>query len=81
MDIIFVTIPVTLIFIAVAVAVFFWATRNGQYDDMEGPANRILFDDEPQNTASTAKPQNTPSTANPTSETDDKAPVKDESSD
>lgn len=54
MDIIFVTIPVTLIFIAVAVGIFFWATRNGQYDDMEGPANRILFDDEPQDNNSSA---------------------------
>jgi cbb3-type cytochrome oxidase maturation protein len=27
-------------------AVFLWSLRSGQYDDMEGAANRILFDDE-----------------------------------
>lgn len=25
---------------------FFWAFRNGQYDDIEGAAQRILIDDE-----------------------------------
>lgn len=28
-------------------AAFLWCLRKGQYDDMEGAANRILFDDEP----------------------------------
>ncbi|MBN8873123.1 MAG: cytochrome oxidase maturation protein, cbb3-type [Rhodospirillales bacterium 69-11] len=27
-------------------AVFLWALRSGQYDDLEGAANRILFDDD-----------------------------------
>jgi len=27
-------------------AAFFWATRNGQFDDTYTPAVRILFDDE-----------------------------------
>jgi cbb3-type cytochrome oxidase maturation protein len=26
-------------------AVFLWSLRTGQYDDMDGAANRILFDD------------------------------------
>ncbi len=25
---------------------FLWASRSGQYDDMDGAAQRILFDDE-----------------------------------
>jgi len=29
-------------------AVFLWSLRSGQYDDLEGAANRILFDDAPQ---------------------------------
>lgn len=28
-----------------ALAMFLWSLRDGQYDDMEGAANRILFDD------------------------------------
>ena len=25
---------------------FFWAVKSGQYEDLEGPAHRILFDDD-----------------------------------
>lgn len=25
---------------------FFWAVRSGQFDDLEGPAQRILMDDD-----------------------------------
>jgi cbb3-type cytochrome oxidase maturation protein len=28
-------------------AVFLWSLRTGQYDDMDGAANRVLFDDDP----------------------------------
>jgi len=27
---------------------FLWCLRSGQYDDLEGAANRILFDDPPE---------------------------------
>jgi cbb3-type cytochrome oxidase maturation protein len=27
-------------------AAFLWALKSGQYEDMEGAANRILFDDD-----------------------------------
>ena len=29
-----------------AVAAFLWAIRSGQFDDLEGPAHRILLDDD-----------------------------------
>ena len=29
----------------IAVAVYYWAVNNGQYDDMEGPKYQILQDD------------------------------------
>ena len=29
-----------------ALAIFLWSLRSGQYEDLEGAANRILFDDE-----------------------------------
>ncbi|WP_448192490.1 cbb3-type cytochrome oxidase assembly protein CcoS [Azospirillum sp. sgz301742] len=28
-------------------AAFLWALKSGQFDDLDGAANRILFDDEP----------------------------------
>lgn len=39
-------IPVSLIFCALAIAIFFWAVNNGQYDDLDGEGERILFGDE-----------------------------------
>lgn len=50
MEVIYGLLPGMLLLGLVGVAVFFWAVRSGQYDDMEGAANRVLLDDdEPQN--------------------------------
>jgi len=38
-------IPVALALGLGGLAVFVWALQSGQYDDMEGAAGRILFDD------------------------------------
>ncbi len=46
MDVIYGLIPAMVLLALGAVAVFFWASRSGQYDDMEGPAHRILNDDD-----------------------------------
>jgi cbb3-type cytochrome oxidase maturation protein len=32
--------------IGVALWAFLWAVRTGQFDDLEGPAHRILMDDD-----------------------------------
>jgi cbb3-type cytochrome oxidase maturation protein len=39
-------IPIALAMGLVGLAAFFWAMRSGQYEDMDGAANRILIDDE-----------------------------------
>lgn len=39
-------IPVSLIFCALAIAIFFWAVNNGQYDDLDGEGERLLFGDD-----------------------------------
>lgn len=46
MDVIFWLIPAMIILGLAGVILFFWAVRSGQYDDMEGPAHRILDDDD-----------------------------------
>ncbi len=46
MDILFLLIPISLIIMGIAVWVFLWAIRSGQFDDLEGPAYRILMDDD-----------------------------------
>jgi cbb3-type cytochrome oxidase maturation protein len=36
----------TLVFLIIIVFGIFWAIKNGQFDDLEGPAQRILMDDD-----------------------------------
>ncbi len=46
MDIIYLLLPVALIIVIIIVGVFFWAVKSDQFDDLEGPAHRILMDDD-----------------------------------
>lgn len=39
-------IPIALFLGLAGLGAFFWSVRAGQYDDMDGAAMRILFDDE-----------------------------------
>lgn len=39
-------IPIALALGFGGLAAFFWAMRNGQFEDLEGAANRILIEDE-----------------------------------
>ena len=45
MDVIFVLLPVALLVAGVMLGMFIWAVRTGQFDDLETPALRMLFDD------------------------------------
>jgi cbb3-type cytochrome oxidase maturation protein len=40
------TIPVALLLGLIGLGAFLWALRSGQYDDPDGAASRILFDDD-----------------------------------
>lgn len=46
MTILVILIPVTLCMGAIGLAAFFWSLRNGQYEDLSGDAERILFDED-----------------------------------
>jgi len=46
MTILYVLVPVAMLLVVIANWVFTWAVNNGQYDDLDGPAHSILFDDE-----------------------------------
>jgi cbb3-type cytochrome oxidase maturation protein len=39
-------IPAALFLGLLGLAAFFWALKSGQFDDLEGAANRILYDDD-----------------------------------
>jgi cbb3-type cytochrome oxidase maturation protein len=46
MEVIYGLIPGMLVLGLAAVAVLFWATRTGQYDDLDGDGRRILMDED-----------------------------------
>lgn len=56
MESLYFLVPCALIFIAIAVKVLFWAINNGQYDNLDTEAHRILFDDDKSKKSSTATP-------------------------
>jgi len=45
-DIVYLLIPLSLVLVFLIGAVFWWAVRRGQFDDLEGPGHRILMDDD-----------------------------------
>ncbi len=51
MESLYFLVPCALIFVAIAVKVLFWAINNGQYDNLDTEAHRILFDDEKKKTS------------------------------
>jgi len=52
-------IPAALFLGLGGLAIFLWTLRTGQYDDLDGAAHRILFDDENEK-AGGGKPENRP---------------------
>ena len=46
MIIIYFLIPISLLMFCVALWLFFWAVKNGQFDDLEAPAYKIIFEDQ-----------------------------------
>lgn len=46
MTILYLLIPLGLILLCLAVGAFFWATRSGQFDDLESPAWSVVLDDD-----------------------------------
>jgi len=46
MDSLLILIPAALTLGLLGLAAFLWALRHGQFDDPEGSAGRILFDDD-----------------------------------
>jgi cbb3-type cytochrome oxidase maturation protein len=53
-------IPAALFLGACGLAAFMWAMRSGQFDDLDGAAHRVLFDEDPQAGNSDGKPDGTP---------------------
>ncbi|HUV23276.1 MAG TPA: cbb3-type cytochrome oxidase assembly protein CcoS [Gammaproteobacteria bacterium] len=46
MEIIYLLIPISLLLLGLILWILLWAVRDGQYDDLEGPAHSILMDED-----------------------------------
>ena len=46
MKILYLLIPLGFLVMGVALWAIIWAVKNGQFEDLEGPAHRILMDDD-----------------------------------
>jgi cbb3-type cytochrome oxidase maturation protein len=46
MDILYLLIPLSVVLAFLIGGALWWAVRSGQFDDLEGPAHRILNDDD-----------------------------------
>ena len=46
MDILILLIPLSVVLALLIGAGFWWSVKSGQFDDLDGPAHRILADDD-----------------------------------
>ena len=44
MEVMYLLVPVSVILVLLLGIVVWWALRSGEYDDLEGPAYRVLMD-------------------------------------
>lgn len=61
MEALYLVLPLALVFSTAAVFFFVWAAKNGQFDDLDTPAMRILFDEKTKKKTTTT-PENPPDT-------------------
>ena len=45
MESLYILIPIAIIFVCIAVAIFIWAVKSDQFDDLDRQGHSILFDD------------------------------------
>ncbi|MBL8446963.1 MAG: cbb3-type cytochrome oxidase assembly protein CcoS [Zoogloeaceae bacterium] len=46
MEILYLLIPLSVVLVFLIGIIFWWSLRSGQFDDLEGPAYRVLMDDD-----------------------------------
>jgi cbb3-type cytochrome oxidase maturation protein len=67
LEILYLLIPLAMVLLVIIAAFFFWSVKSGQMDDLEGPAYRILMDDD------LPKPEKKPDPEQPASTKDEKS--------
>lgn len=58
MEILYLLIPIALVLVSLIAGAFLWTVKSGQLDDLEGPAYRILRDDDNIKPPPEEKPEN-----------------------
>ena len=53
MEIIYLLLPIALILVVIIVWVFMWAVKSDQFEDLEGPAHRIIMEKDDKITSET----------------------------
>lgn len=71
MESLYLLIPLSVVLVFVIGIAFWWSVRSGQFDDMEGPAYRILMDDDRVRPAPPDTPAAKPDAASPHPRSDD----------
>lgn len=46
MDILYLLVPLSVVLVFVIGIVFWWSIRHGQFEDLDGPAYRVVMDDD-----------------------------------
>lgn len=46
MNVLYFLLPLALLLGLIGLGLMIWAVKSGQFDDLEGPAQRILFEDD-----------------------------------
>ncbi len=46
MSVLFIVVPLAIVIAGAALIAFFWAVKRGQFDDLDTPPVRMLFDDD-----------------------------------
>ncbi len=46
MEVLYIVLPLAIVLAAAGVWAFIWSARSGQFDDLDGPAERMLHDDD-----------------------------------
>jgi cbb3-type cytochrome oxidase maturation protein len=54
MESLFLLIPISLLLIALLAWIFYWSVKAGQFDDLEGPGEAILMDDDTPKSSNTS---------------------------
>ncbi|MFA9440506.1 cbb3-type cytochrome oxidase assembly protein CcoS [Uliginosibacterium sp. sgz301328] len=42
----YILVPLSIVLVFIIAGIFWWSVRSGQFDDLEGPAWKVLLDDE-----------------------------------